>query len=373
MMSISDYSNISCIVVGPIHYNTLNVLRSLGRNGLCPLLILVGSKKSNFVVASKYAKYYITISDYSEIVPCLQQLKRNINNQLPLIAINDKSIAAIDAKYNSLKDLFVLPNCKHLENQINVEMQKSRQIQIASKCGFNVPKSLVINTHENKINFDIPFPCIIKPVKSVDGTKSDMRVCKNQDEVFDHIASLKQTYKEVLIQQFIPNRHIYLIAGVRCNNGKIIIPGVIDKIKKGTRNNTLGLNAYGKLSPISGQLLRNCLHYLEEIDYYGLFSFEFANNSTSFFIELNLRSDGLLFFYDAAGISLASIWANDRMASTNSFHFDECFGINETVYISEFLKPSKFKDFITDFKRADCYSYFSKDDMHPFFKKFFKI
>lgn len=382
MIDKKKFHNINCVVVGPIHYNTLNVIRSLAENNIESYVVLIGDQKSNFVTASRYVRNYKVISEYSNILPYLCELAKYISQRVALIPINDKCTSIIDKNYDSLNRLFILPNCYHSENAINNEMLKSRQIEIASKCGFNVPKSALINPLDFKSdNWIIPFPCIIKPAKSINGSKSEMIICHNIDEVEKHISKLMQNH-ELLIQQFIPNNHFYLIAGVRCEDGTTIMPGVIEKIKKGSKNSTLGLNAFGVLIPCSKGIIDKCRQYLETIDYHGLFSFEFANAQDrdvdidqSYFIELNLRSDGLLYFYNAGGISLPTIWVNSNSMITKKEELIKktVYGINETVYISEFIKLTKIKDVIRDLYRTNCFSYFSLTDPHPFFKKFFRI
>lgn len=372
--------NYKCIVVGPIHYNTLNVIRSLAQNGNEPLIILVGECKTNFVTVSKYVKRYINIENYDLIVPCLHRIAKNIKKRLPLISINDKCTSVIDSNYNSLCDKFILPNCKHSQGSIIQEMLKSRQLEVASKCGFNTPKSTLIKPIKTNIDeLYIEFPCIIKPAKSIDGSKSEMIICHKMLDIEQYFHSLTHNH-ELLIQQYIPNNHFFLIAGVRCENGHVVIPGVIEKIKKGKRNNTLGLNAFGKLTKCDSQIIDKCKQYLDMIDYHGIFSFEFANQQTknvniddSYFIELNLRTDGLLFFYNAAGISLPKIWAENTSQIDRHSVRKDIYGINETVYITEYLKEAKVTDILKDILKTDCWSYFSIKDPRPFFKKFFKI
>ena len=376
------YSKIKCIVVGPIHYNTLNVIRSLEQNAIDTLSILIGKPKSNFVTVSKYVKHWISIEDYNDIGITLDNISGYIKQRLPLIAINDRSASEIDKIYDKINLKFILPNCKNIQGGIIQEMSKFRQIEVASQSGFRTPETIMIRPSDfNKDNFHIPFPCIIKPAKSIDGFKSDMKVCSNLDEAEKHIYSFDNN-PELLIQQFIPNIRFFLIAGIRCSDGEVIIPGVVEKIKKGSRNNTMGLNAFGKLTKCDGAMIEKCKKYLSNIDYHGLFSFEFANPeneytciANSYFIEVNLRSDGLLFFYNTAGFSLPSIWADADYRNSIRYHKiqKEIYGINESIYIKEFLRKESLKGVIKDFLMANCYSYFSITDPRPFIRKFFKI
>ena len=162
------YSKIKCIVVGPIHYNTLNVIRSLEQNAIDTLSILIGKPKSNFVTVSKYVKHWISIEDYNDIGITLDNISGYIKQRLPLIAINDRSASEIDKIYDKINLKFILPNCKNIQGGIIQEMSKFRQIEVASHSGFRTPETIMIRPSDfNKDNFHIPFPCIIKPAKSI--------------------------------------------------------------------------------------------------------------------------------------------------------------------------------------------------------------
>lgn len=49
------------IVIGPDHYNTLWLVRSLGMAQMCPFVIILSPNKKSFVVKSKYCQDYVII------------------------------------------------------------------------------------------------------------------------------------------------------------------------------------------------------------------------------------------------------------------------------------------------------------------------
>ena len=50
---------------------------------------------------------------------------------------------------------------------------------------------------------DIKYPCIVKTLQSIEGSKSVITVCENQDVLISILNKLKPTYKRILIQEFI--------------------------------------------------------------------------------------------------------------------------------------------------------------------------
>lgn len=68
-----------------------------------------------------------------------------------------------------------------------------------------------------------------------------------------------------------------------------------------------GESSHGLITP----QLPSCVNvnhieeYLERIDYYGLFSFEYGmNNNQAYFFEVNLRNDGTSHFFYQAGANI---------------------------------------------------------------------
>ena len=57
------------IVIGGNHHNTLGVIRSLGRKGVMPYVILTSGDNNSFVLKSKYIKNFsILFSGCSDIL-----------------------------------------------------------------------------------------------------------------------------------------------------------------------------------------------------------------------------------------------------------------------------------------------------------------
>lgn len=378
-------SNINCIIVGPDHYNTLNLLRSICQEYSEAYTILISSSIKCLVTTSKYAKFGCRISSYLDIPSILLDIGRKINTKIPVIATNDRAISTIDTHFKELSEYFYLPNCHNETNRIIDEMDKGRQVRVAERNGFKVPKSISFDLIQNfQIPTNISFPCIVKPIKSINGSKLNMKVCDNIRDLQMHLNSISEIAGRCQIQQFIPNDRFFLIGGVRLPNNITIIPGIIEKLKFGHKNHTLGLAAFGKLSPIKKSVKDKCIAYLEDIDYNGPFSFELVysqryckSEEDLFFIELNLRTDGLFYFYDRVNLSLGLLWINyfniDNGAADYFEVREPIYGMCETLYVSEYLTPKGIVSAIKDLCKTQVFCYYNRKDIRPFLAKFIKF
>lgn len=377
--------DIDCIIVGPDHYNTLNVLRSVSLYGFRAYIVLISSSRRNIVTASKYAKNGQKKNSYSDIPFVLLNIGQELKNKIPIISTNDRTAAVIDRYYNELSYYFFLPNCNSETGKLVSEMDKGRQVLLAEKHGFKVPQSISVELSKyDIISSELRYPCIVKPIISIDGKKSDMKICDNFEQLQIHLNSIRKYFEKCQIQRFIPNDKFFLVGGVRLPNGETIIPGMIEKFKFGHRNHTLGLNAFGKIDRINTHIKNKCTAYLNDINYHGPFSFELVyskhdciNEDNLFFIELNLRTDGLFYFYDAANSSLASIWVsyfkNNKVLNCDLDIKNHIYGMSETVYISEFFTLNHILPAIKDIRKSQAFCYYNKRDIRPFLAKFFKF
>lgn len=383
-MNITFPANINCIVVGPDHYNTLNVLRSIGQEGFEAYLILISPSSKCIVTTSKYARFGKRLASYSDILSFLMNIGQILDTKIPLITTNDKAASAVDSHFKELSTYFYMPNCAYETGNLTTKMDKGLQVLVAEQHGFKIPKSFSLDLTKNNIPAELEFPCIVKSLKSINGSKSNIKICNNLQDLLEHLYSIREKVGTCQIQEFIPNDKFFLVGGVRLPNNTTIIPGIIEKLKFGHKNHNLGLSAFGRLSPINEMLKTKCKAILEDIDYYGPFSFEFVysqqysnNIDDLYFIELNLRTDGLFYFYDKAKISLSTLWINYFVPHKELISDIEIktplYGMSETLYISEYLKPSMIISAIKDLFKARGFCYFNRKDIRPFLAKFFKI
>lgn len=363
------------IVIGNNHDNTLNVIRALGSDGFDVELLLLSKSKKNYITKSKYINKTRLFEHESDLLQYLSETARC--EKIPVITTSDSIAALIDRNFNMLKTKYQLPNCHNSAGYLIKEMDKERMTQVAQKCGFLVPKTISYRRNTppqcNLLKYsELHYPVIIKPEQSILGSKDDFRICGS----FDCLAStINRDLKHInafLIQEFIPNDEVLLVAGARTLDGHVYQKGHINKSKHGKRLTNLGMNSLGILT--SEDILKdNCCRYLSEIGYFGPYSFEFIrHNGLIYFIEVNLRTDGLYFFFNHFGFNIPSIWASngEKTCSRRERRLRyKVVGMCEFQYLKNYLSLSHIFSNIRDFANTDVFSIASLKDIKPFIYK----
>lgn len=366
---------LEALVIGDDHYNTLNVIRSLGEMGIKVSVIVVSKKCKSFVLKSKYINDGCVVEKLDAKIIISNYAKQN--KKIPILASSDTIASFLDTNYNILSDYFVLPSVGNIQGQLCFHMDKKIQLMYASKAGFALPYSIAVNLNnldESDLS-SINYPCIIKPEESIGGSKNDFRICKDLNELMKSLKSLSTHISRVLIQDFIPNDEVILIAGVRTNNKKNYIFGEVNKLKHGNKLNNLGLNCMGVLYPKS-ELSDACIKIVEAIDYHGCYSVDVVRSRSesdttsrcvNYFMEINLRTDGLLYFYDKAGINYPAIWVKSCYNIEDEIipKKNDIYGMNEFLYVKNYFSLALIKDLF----KTDIFSTFRMNDLKPFFYK----
>lgn len=372
-MKKTEYIDI--VVIGNDHYNTLNVVRALGSKGLRTGVIIMSDDSKSIVLKSRWITFG-NLCSADLAIPFLINKYATKNIRIPLIATDDASAALIDLNHDYLKRFFIVPSCKDSQGCLSEYMDKEIQLKYAHEAGFDIPFSIDIDLSiwSGIIPESLKFPCIVKPEKSIYGSKGDFRICQSKEELHNSLYELKHRISKVLVQDFIPNDEVILIGGVRGFNGDTYVFGEINKYKKGSKSHNLGLACMGVLSQYSS-LRQLCIRLVDAMDYHGCFSIEIlrpnkAASSTlegNYFVEINLRTDGLYYFYTRGGINYPYIWYQCCKGENPQIKPAEkpIYGMNEFLYCREQLSFTLVKDLI----KTDVFSLFDIHDIKPFISK----
>lgn len=369
--------DLRAIVIGIDNGNTLNVIRSLGQDGIKVYAVIISSVKQSFALKSKYLCKGLIVGSLS--VAFLKNEFANTGCRIPILPASDGAAAFIDSNYDELSKYFILPSVNNKGGELVKEMAKSLQLKHAAIAGFDIPQSVTISLEDldaakNKIA-DVRFPCIIKPEQSINGCKNDFRICHSKTELIDELSLLsRHMSSNVLIQDFIANNEVILVAGLRTNDGRNFIFGEINKIKHSKNVSSLGLNCVGVLSQES-ELSQYCTNYVESINYHGFYSMDVVRLSTdsrrfNYFMEVNLRTDGLLYIYTKGGINYPALWVKscygEEVEEVEVNIKRNVCGMDEFLYLQESLSASSIKDFF----KTDVFTFFSFRDPKPFIHRF---
>lgn len=290
-------------------YNTFNaygMLRSLGEAGIWPILI-INNCAQPFLSKSRYAKSGVYYFDTPSEVPDLIRNNIQSGSVKPIIICCDDPIQSVmDKHYDEFKDDYLLSNCKQTQGEITRLMDKKLQTEIARQCGVTVPKTWKIRK-DGEIPEDMVYPCIAKPELSIKGSKSEIKICRNKDQLSQALNG-----RDYLIQEFIEKDYEAIMWGTSIDEDKYYIPGVARKMRQYPSEQ--GVTSYGVLESFQHHKTLNegaIYRYLRDLGYQGMFSIEMAvKEDKYYFLEINLRNDGLQYFATTAGANLPVLYIN---------------------------------------------------------------
>lgn len=204
-------------VIGGVHHNILGIIRSLGKKGLKnSLFAIVVGQRASFLEKSKYINQnnIFYVDSYVRVTDTLFEFRpRNGEPKPVVICCGDTAISKLDAEYDRLSPYFLLPNAKHKQGEITRLLEKNTQVEIAKNVGFNVPETHLYDKRNDNSSFNWKlFPCIVKPLDILLGGKSDICICKDEEELKNTISN--DRVKSVIIQPFIDKLFEFQIIGM---------------------------------------------------------------------------------------------------------------------------------------------------------------
>ncbi len=359
------------IVIGGNHHNTLGIIRGLGRNNIKSYAIIT-DKEYVYVKKSKYVeKYWLTEESKDEIIDILLNNFLDKQKKYFIIPTSDFVVKVLDDNYEKLKDWFIVPNINQRQGMIIDLMNKYRQYQLAQKYQIKMAKTKVIDL-KKKVEEDIPIPCILKPVRSIDGIKMDIEICRTKQEFLRAVQKFKDLkYKEILMQEFIENVKEYDFCGCVCGN-KVIIPALIDKIR--LYPNKRGNTAFGKVLTYGSVDLKKIENMLSELNYNGIINLEiFVKDNQVYLNEINFRNSAISYMFSKVDIYIPYIWLQMNLHKQINMNMDfkEFYFIGEDNELKLLLHHDiSLKTFFKDLSLARKFVLWDRKDMKPYLYKF---
>lgn len=367
------------VAVGGDHYNTLWVVRSLGLAGFTPTVIVVNPHgRHSFVTRSRYVKAAFVVPDECAMIDVLRRLP--FTQRVALLSSSDGASDHIDRHYDELSVKYFLPTCGGRQGALSAWMDKRRMTDLARRVGFLVPWGMEADA-DNYRAVDVsrvPYPCIVKPLKSSRGQKTDFSICQTPDELNARLSGLCGQGINVLVQEFIkPDFEISVLCMRDRDSGVNLIPGLLHKVGTCQSVRNLGMPTYAyaetTLSPYVDAAVVD--RFLEEVDYDGLYSIEFfVRDGKAYFLEINLRVDGDLFVYTAGGVNMPALWVAGKTGAaipdaSTALRPRRTYGMTEVSYV-KYLPWRRPGRVLKDLFRADVYSIWWRRDPKPFLYKF---
>lgn len=294
------------IVIGGDYHNALGIVRSFGREGISPDVIVLGDIVDGYIEKSKYVGKVHRCKTHRDILNILNMYKQKGCKSV-LITASDEIASLLDNNYDSLSPYFCFPNCGQ-QGQLTHWLDKAIMCEQAKKIGLHVPSSFIYHKGE-QIPKDIEFPCITKAISSIEGHKSDTIVCKNLGELEQFITTNNNLCGTIQIEKFIEKEFEFQLFGLSLNGGEeIIIPGHSHIYRPGIQNEYYFQYLENDNSFCS--TIEKAKAFIMSVSYSGTFSVEFirGKDGVDYFLEMNFRNDGNAICVTDAGYNLPYIW-----------------------------------------------------------------
>lgn len=373
------------IVLGTNYSTTLGVVRALGEQGIKSDLFYITTSHQDMKIVSNsiYIENGIEQKERNDekIILRLCKLYADEKKQYIIIPTSDYTASLIDKNYNRLKNIFLMPNIEGDEpNGIIKLMDKSVQTKIASRCGLLSAKEWSISLEENTIQIpkDIIYPCYVKPLVSVLGTKGEMSCCYNEKELLDKLSILKRTNdkRSVLIQEYLDIEYEYIISGL-CANQEVFAPALVKKHKVAKRGK--GLTVYGEVVDFKDikPWKEGFINLLKEFHYTGLFDLEIfkCKNGKIYFNEMNFRASGINYAITRAGVNLPYCLVcsllQKPIVEFNNLKYNITFFNEKVAWTDYMFGYIEKKEFLEYQKASDFMLLDNEKDRKPF--KMFKF
>lgn len=370
------------IILGGDHYNALGIVRSFGVNGIKPYGILTTVSKNpteNFCFLSKYwEKTWFALSDKEALVI----LKREFSHEdikPVLVPSSDGMAYEIDTHYDELKQWFILPNINCKQGEIAKLMDKKTQTQWAHQLGLRTAKTWCVELSDDLNGFysEVFFPCILKPVISSEGHKTDISKCENLECLKGKMTELKRKgYHRILVQEFLTKDFEAELFGCIAEN-TVRIPYLLSKHVREWPpiGGSVSCHQFLKDENLVKQA-EHFLHQIRDYGYRGNIDIElFVINGNLVLNEVNFRNSGDVYACFRQNVHYPVFSYLDMIgedtSNMNTGYSTKYYAMNETTDFRHVLYGNlKLKEWLKYWKNSKDYAYWFKGDMKPCLRKY---
>jgi len=361
------------VILGFNHNNTLGLIWSLGEAGHTISLVLYNEGK-NYVSKSKYVKMTYLVNEGDDVVELIKKISSKMDGKPVVFVTNDRDASLLNDHFAELSPYCYFEGGRS-DGSINHYRDKDEGERLALKCGFKIPRTVVISKSYELSFVSLPYPLLIKGNNSVHGGKAAMKKCDSQQEAVEFVDGLPNDYYPLQIQEFIQKEYELMLLGCSLYGGKrVICPVANKKIRqypKITGGGSFSLSAEVAANEDLRQLASKVERYLQVIEYTGNFSAEFLYaNGKFYFLEINLRNDGTSWLSTCSGYNLPDLVCRsfvDENVSDKDCIFQQRHYMNiiwDLHYVSD--GSVKLFEWLRQLRGDTCYSHFNKQDRKPF-------
>lgn len=350
------------------HYNPLGIVRSLGEEGIKPIVLLCGA--NNHLVEK--SKYIGEIHYFNSVEDGYKYMIKNYGNEVlkPFIYNGSDDITLfLDKHYDHLKDRFYFTNGG---GTIQKYLQKYDITKLAEECGLGIPKEELLNVGE--LPTTLKYPVFTKAVTSSNGGawKDQAFICESESELKDAYNKIKAD--KILVQEFIRKKNELCIDGISINGGEQVF------MPYGCHYYRFPKDSYGNYMyffPFKDkELTDKIIKVIRGANFTGIFCIEFlvGHDDELYFLEVNFRNSGWSYAFSAGGFNLPVRWAmstlNDKIY-LDGFQYLEKYDVKQELadFKTHILiqKDVSLGKWIKENKKCKCFLIYNKNDKKPFY------
>lgn len=238
-----------------------------------------------------------------------------------LFPTDDYTASFIDRHSDVLRDAFLMPSAGDgSQGSITALMNKETQGRLASEAGLSCPREWKVSLEGDiAVPEDMVYPCFVKPLDSVSGSKGEMARCDSPEDLTAHLGKLqsKASGRSVLVQEFLDIEGEIDLSGISImgedGSLEVIVPAIIRKSCVASYER--GVTVAGTIHPaeeLGEGVLKGIERLIKSSGYRGIFDLELnIADGRMWFGELNLRSGGPNYAYYLSGINLPELVVKD--------------------------------------------------------------
>lgn len=357
------------IVLGAEHYNPLGIVRSLGEEGIKPIVVTLNSKLK-VTSSSKYCGeiYHVNSTEEGYDLIVKKFAGGGTGNRPFVLASDDPTTSFFDQRYEDAKDKFIFYNAGE-QGRITEIMEKQRLCDLAEKHGLLIPKTFKVRTGE--IPEGLEYPVLTKADDSFTGNwKAATHICKNENELKKAFAEIKQD--KILIQKYIKKKNELCLDGYSWNGGKNVFIAIASNYKYVLSDR---YSYYMDIFNFHNDKLQKSLEGMfAEIGFKGIFSIEFLvdQNDDLYFLEINFRNSTWSYAATKAGMNMVTGWCSAMLEGEKYQPIYKKIkpGFTAMVEISDFKtrvvgRKCRIGRWIKEVKNCNCKFYYDSHDKKP--------
>lgn len=362
------FHNHLVIMMTKEHYNSLSMIRSLGKRDINPIYIAIKGK-DKIASSSKYLSICHYVDNVQKGLETLIEKYGNMEEPPFVLFTDDETVGYIDTKYEELKNKFIFFNAG-ANGRINEFMDKYKILELAKKYGLKTLNTVMCKKGE--IPDKLQYPIITKSISPlVGGWKSDVFICENENDLNKAYSKIQSDI--VVLQKYIDKKNEYCLEGFSINHGKQSYFSISVTYNYLLRDY---YSPYLTVGKADNEFINSALSaMLKEIGFEGLFEIEFLidQDGTIYFDEINFRNSPWSYPSAALGRCLPELWMKSMLdRNINSIPIDVPKNFTAMIEPVDYAKRVESgmiteAQWLYDFKRTDVTFYYDNDDPAPYY------